>query len=102
MSGSFRLAHRLLFGTTLHDPSCNVMLIKRSVLEKLCPLMLPMVEGFQWELVARAKQAGVKIGEVPIRHRTRASGGSVVFRARRIPAIAWRNGIGLVRVWLGF
>jgi len=100
LSGSFKLVHRILFGVTLHDPSCNFMLIKRSVLQKLCPRMGPLVEAFQWELVARAKRAGVRIGEVQIRHRPRAAGGSVVFRARRIPGIAWRNGLGLIRIWL--
>ena len=101
LSGLFKLVHRLMFGTTLHDPSCNVMLIKRCALEKLCPQMAPLVEGFQWELVARAKRTGVKMSEVPIHHRPRAAGGSVVFRARRIPGIAWRNGLGLLRLWLG-
>jgi len=100
LSGLFKLVHRILFGVTLHDPSCNFMLIKRSVLEKLCPRMGPLVEAFQWEFVARAKRAGVRIGEVQIHHRPRAAGGSVVFRARRIPGIAWRNGLGLIRIWL--
>ena len=100
MSKSFKLYHKVLFGTRLHDPSCNVMLVKRSVVESLVPKMGWLVEGFQWEFVARAIKAGLKIGEVALNHRTRASGRSVVYKPTLVPGIAWRNGIGLLRVWL--
>ena len=101
MSKSFKLYHRVLFGTRLHDPSCNVMLMKRAVVESLVPKMGRLVEGFQWEFVARAIRAGLNIGEVRLNHRTRASGRSVVYKPTRIPGIAWRNGVGLLTVWLG-
>jgi hypothetical protein len=101
MSRSFKLYHRVLFGTRLHDPSCNVMLMKRAVVESLVPKMGRLVEGFQWEFVARAIKAGVKIGELELNHRPRASGRSAVYKPTRVPDIAWRNGIGLLKVWLG-
>jgi glycosyltransferase involved in cell wall biosynthesis len=101
MSRSFKVYHKILFGTRIHDPSCNVMLMRRSVLESLVPKMGRLVEGFQWEFVARAIKAGLKIGEVGLNHRTRASGRSVVYKPTRVPSIAWRNGIGLLEVWLG-
>lgn len=101
MLGSFRMLHRVLFGTRLHDPSCNVMLFKRAALEALLPKLGTISEGFQWELVARAGKAGLRIAEVPVNHRWRASGSSVVYRPARIPGIAWRNGIGLLRIWAG-
>jgi hypothetical protein len=69
------------------------MLVKRSVVESLVPKMGRRVEGFQWEFVARAIRAGLKIGEVGLSRRTRASGRSVVYKPTRIPDIAWRNGI---------
>jgi len=101
MSVSFKLLHRALFGTKLHDPSCNVMLMRRTVIEDVLPKMGLMVEGFQWELVARALRSGYRICEVPIRHRPRAAGGSRVFRPRSMPGIAWRNVVGLLRVRFG-
>jgi glycosyltransferase involved in cell wall biosynthesis len=100
MSKSFRLYHRLLFGTRLHDPSCNVMLMKRSVIDAIVPKVGLLSEGFQWEFVARALKAGIKIGEVPLNHRLRTSGSTVVYKPARIPGIAWRNGIGLLKIWL--
>ena len=100
MSKSFKLFHKSLFGTQLHDPSCNVMLMKRSVIETITPKLGLLSEGFQWEFVARAMKAGIKIGEVPLNHRPRASGVTVVYKPTRVPGIAWRNGIGLLKIWL--
>ena len=99
MSKSFKLFHKSLFGE-LHDPSCNVMLMKRSVIETITPKLGLLSEGFQWEFVARAMKAGIKIGEVPLNHRPRASGVTVVYKPTRVPGIAWRNGIGLLKIWL--
>lgn len=100
MSKSFGLCHRLLFGTRLHDPSCNIMLMKRSVIDAIIPKVGLLSEGFQWEFVAHALKAGVKIGEVPLNHRPRTSGTTVVYKPARVPGIAWRNGIGLLKIWL--
>ena len=100
MSGSFKLLHRTLFRTQLHDPSCNLMLMKREVAERIVPGLGLLVEGFQWELTARAIQAQLNIGEVKLRHRARASGGSAVFGPARVPGIAIRNGAGLLKVFL--
>jgi glycosyltransferase involved in cell wall biosynthesis len=99
MSRTFRLYHRTLFGTRLHDPSCNVMLMKRPVIDAVVPKIGLMSEGFQWEFVARAMKAGIKTVEVPLHHRNRASGTTVVYKPSRIPGIAWRNGMGLLKIW---
>jgi glycosyltransferase involved in cell wall biosynthesis len=99
MSGSFRIYHRLLFGSRLHDPSCNLMLMKRPVIEAIVSKVGLLSEGFQWEFVARAMKAGIKPGEVAINHRPRASGRTVVYAPALIPGIAWRNGMGLLKIW---
>ncbi len=100
MSGSFKLLHRTLFGNRLHDPSCNLMLMRRETAQRIVPRLGHLVEGFQWELTARAMQAGLKIGEVKLNHRPRASGGSAVFQPARLPDIAVRNVFGLLTVFL--
>ncbi len=100
MSGGFKLYHRMLFRTRLHDPSCNLMLMKREVAQRIVPRLGHMVEGFQWELTARAIQSRLHIGEVRLNHRPRASGGSAVFPPARVPAIAYRNVAGLWKVYL--
>jgi glycosyltransferase involved in cell wall biosynthesis len=99
MSRSFKLLHRALFGVPLHDPSCPYVLISRPLLETLLPELGTLTEGFWWEFIARAASRGARIGEVPIAHRLRAHGATVVFKPAQVPRIAWQNGIGLLRIW---
>jgi len=99
MSGSFKLLHRLLFSLRLHDPSCPYLLIRQEVLERILPELGLLTEGFWWEFMARAAAGGFRISETPVNHRSRASGSSVVFQLPRIPGIALRNGLGLLKVW---
>ena len=101
MSRSFGLLHRMLFHATVHDPSCPYLLIRRSVLDKLLPVLGSLREGFWWKFVARASRANVRFGELPVTHRDRAAGKTVVYRPSEIPGIAWRNGAGLVKIWRG-
>ncbi|MBN2369948.1 MAG: glycosyltransferase family 2 protein [Vicinamibacteria bacterium] len=99
MSRSFKLLHWILFRIRLHDPSCPYVLVSRSLLDRLLPELGTLTEGFWWEFVARAAAHGAKIGEVPIAHRLRAHGTTVVFKPTNVPRIAWRNGMGLLRVF---
>lgn len=99
MSGAFRWLHRLLFQVRLHDPSSNLCLIRRSALERVLPRMGEMSEGFWWELMAYLSRDGARIGEAPVGHRRRKGGSTRVYRLTRIPAIAWRNGSAMLRIW---
>jgi glycosyltransferase involved in cell wall biosynthesis len=101
MSRCFGLLHKVLFGGIVHDPSCPYLLIRRSVLDKLLPSLGSMREGFWWEFVARGSRANVRFGELPVRHRDRAAGKTAVYSPGKIPGIAWRNGVGLVKIWRG-
>jgi len=99
MSKSFRFVHKSLFGTWLHDPSCPFVLMNRLVIATIVPKLGLLREGYWWEFMARAMKAGIRIGEVPVNHRLRASGRTVVYTPTRVPGIAWRNGIGLLKIW---
>jgi len=100
MSKSFKALHRLLFHQRLHDASCGYVLMRRSALEKLLPELGLVPEGFWLEVTARAGRRGIPIMEVPINHRSRTAGTTVVYKPARVPGIAWRNASGLLRVWL--
>ena len=100
MSKSFKTLHRLLFGLSLHDASCGYVLMRRSALEALLPQLGLVPEGFWLEVTARASRKGISLEEVPINHRRRTAGTTVVYKPWRVPAIAWRNATGLLRVWL--
>lgn len=99
MSGSFKLLHKTLFSHNIHDPSCPYLLIKRPALEQLLPDLGLLTEGFWWEFVGRATNAGLRISEFPIQHRLRTAGSTVVFKMSKVPRIAMRNGTGLIKVW---
>jgi dolichol-phosphate mannosyltransferase len=99
MSKSFKLLHRGLFGTKLHDASCGYVLMQRSAMEKLLPELGVVPEGFWLEVTARAMRRGIRVEEVPINHRSRTAGTTVVYKPLRVPGIAWRNATGLLRVW---
>ena len=100
LSGAFKLLHRSLFGVSLHDPSCNLVLMRRPTLEALLPRLGRMSEGFWWEFIARLARQGRRIGEAPVHHRSRAAGSTRVYMPVRIPGIAWRNTLALLRIWL--
>jgi glycosyltransferase involved in cell wall biosynthesis len=100
MSQSFKTLHRLLFGLGLHDASCGYVLMHRSAVEMLLPQLGLVPEGFWLEVTARAGRRGIRLEEVPVNHRSRTAGTSVVYKPWRVPAIAWRNATGLLRVWL--
>lgn len=99
MSGSFKMLHKALFSHSIHDPSCPYLLFSRPALDRLLPNLGLLTEGFWWEVVGRATNAGLRILEFPIRHRLRTAGSTVVFKMSKIPRIAMRNGLGLIRVW---
>jgi dolichol-phosphate mannosyltransferase len=100
MSRSFKLLHRVLFGVTIHDPSCPYVLMNRKLLDRLLvPGLGSLTEGFWWEFTARATCAGARIQEQPITHRLRVVGSTVIFTPSQIPRIAWQNGSGLIRLW---
>ena len=99
MSKSFKALHRLLFRLKLHDASCGYVLIRRSALETLLPRLGAVPEGFWLEVTARASRRKVPLQEVPINYRTRAAGTTVVYKPWKVPTIAWRNGMGLLKGW---
>jgi dolichol-phosphate mannosyltransferase len=98
-SAAFGFVYRRFFPTPLRDPSCPYVLIRRAALERALrgnPGILP--QGFWWEFVARAHAARLTIVEVPVAHRPRWSGGTVVYRPTKLPRIAWNHLRGLLQL----
>lgn len=78
----------VLFGYTSRDIDCAFKLMRRSVIERLKDEVQSRGATFSAEFLVRAKRAGFRIVEIPIRgHRPRVAGSptgakpSVVFRA---------------------
>lgn len=100
MSWTFKKFHHSLFSTALHDASCGYVLMTRATVLALLPHVGKVPEGFWLEVTAIAKKSGIPLAEVPITHRYRRVGTTVVYKPWRLPAIAWRNAKGLLSVWL--
>ncbi len=97
MSAAFGVPFRLMFRVNRTDPSCPYLLIRREALADALsgsPGILP--QGFWWEFSARVHAAGLRVAEVPVRHRPRAAGTTQVYKPARIPRIAVEHLLGLL------
>jgi len=88
-SAAFSLLTRILFNTGVRDTQCGFKAIRRQASKKLLPLLVS--RGFEWdvELLARAKQKGMRILEVPVEWSHR--GGSTLE-----PKDVWKMFLGLL------
>ena len=99
MSKAFSLVYRRIFPVGLRDPSCPYVLIHREALARVLQGGIGLLaQGFWWEFQARASFAGLRVAEVPCRHRTRFAGQSQVYRPLAIPGIAVRHLVALGRL----
>ncbi len=98
MSKFFLLLHRILFFSDVNDPSCPYIFCKTSFFKKINPYLKFMVEGFWWGFIAICLKKNIKIYQIKINHRIRISGKTNVFHLNKIPLIAWRNILGLIKL----
>jgi dolichol-phosphate mannosyltransferase len=99
MSRAFGFVYRLYFDVRLRDPSCPYVFINRSGLDAILAGKVGILkQGFWWEFVARATALGLRIKELPVRHRVRTSGVTQVYRLGKIPRIAIEHLAGLHRL----
>src|SRR5262249_38487026 len=82
LSRGYNLLARALLGTTVRDVDCALKVFRREALLRI----LPESSGFfvNTEMLTRARQLGLKVAEVGVRHRPRLSGQSSV-SLREVP-----------------
>ena len=96
MSHAFRLVYKLMFRVPLKDPSCPLLVIRRTALERvLSPATPRLPEGFWWEFMARVFDAGLSYKELPVKHIKRPGGGTRVYHPKKLPKIAWVHLVAL-------
>jgi dolichol-phosphate mannosyltransferase len=96
MSGAFGLVYRMFFDVRLRDPSCPYIMISRRGLSAILSGNVGILkQGFWWEFMARATALGLRLREIPVHHRVRASGTTQVYRLGKIPRIAAEHLAGL-------
>lgn len=99
-SGAFKAYFKLLFPTKIHDPSAPFVLYKKRQVLPYLNYFRYLKEGFWWGFVGTAVKKKMTIVEIPINHRLRANGETVVYKTEKIPGIAIRNLVGLSKLAL--
>ncbi|MCL4338820.1 glycosyltransferase family 2 protein [Patescibacteria group bacterium] len=99
-SNLFRIVHKTLFTTSIHDPSTPFVLFRKKVVTPYINYLTYLNEGFWWGFIAMAVKAKLSVNEIPINHRkTLCSVKTKVYTLDKIPSIAFRNLLGLFRLY---
>jgi len=101
LSRGFHAVYQAIYNIPIHDPSCPFVLARREVVEQLVPELGAMREGLWWEFAARARRHRFRIKELPINHRERLAGKTRVYNPTKLPGIARRHIIALLKIWWG-
>ena len=101
ISKLFKLYHKILFPNNLKDPSCPYVFFKKKSFNLIKDKLHHMHEGFWWGFVGCCLLRKINFFEIKINHRKRIDGETNVYKFNKIPMIAIRNAIGLLRLKLG-
>ena len=98
ISRLFKLFHSFLFKCNLNDPSCPYVLFKKKNFDTIKKKLDFMAEGFWWGFTACCQLSKFKFIEIDINHKKRVDGNTNVYKIYKIPSIAVRNAIGLLKI----
>jgi len=99
MSAAFNQVYKLYFKVGLKDPSCPYLIIKKAALMRVLDGNVGILkQGFWWEFFARSRAKNLNIRQVPVTHRARTAGVTVVYRPTKVPGIAWAHLRGLAQL----
>lgn len=96
----FMFAFKILFPTFQHDPSAPFVLFEKKLIKPQIKYLTYLKEGFWWGFVGACYKKKIVINELPINHRERIDGNTQVYLLQKIPSIAFRNFIGLIKLKL--
>lgn len=94
----FHIFFQILFPTSIHDPSAPYVLFKKETVLPILHYLNYLQEGFWWGFIGACNKKHLKVQELPIHHRSRFLGDTQVYHLKKIPSIAIRNAIGLIRL----
>lgn len=97
-SQTFHTFFTMLFPTKVHDPSAPFVIYPKTLALQHETDLRFLKEGFWWGFVAMCVKHGYTIAELPMNHRPRLAGDTQVYHLKKIPDIALRNGIGLLKL----
>jgi len=97
----FKLYHRVLFPSRLHDPSCPFVFGRLTLLQKVMPVLIHIREGFWWGFTGACWKLKIPIEEIQVHHRERTAGDTRIYKFWKMPGIIFRNVIGLLKLRFG-
>ena len=98
ISRLFKILHSVLFKCKLKDPSCPYVLFKKENFNVIKNKLNFMTEGFWWGFTACCLLKNFNLIEIDINHKERIDGKTNVYQLQKIPIIALRNAIGLIKI----
>lgn len=96
----FKTVFKSLFPTAIHDPSAPFVLYKKKTVLPYLNYYRYLKEGFWWGFVGTAVKKKLTLHELPMNHKKRLNGETVVYKTEKIPSIAFRNLVGLFKLKL--
>lgn len=94
----FKTVFKFLFPNSIHDPSAPFVLYRKKIVLPYVKYFRFLKEGFWWGFIGTAVKNGLTVYELPMNHRNRLNGETVVYKTDKIPGIAFRNLIGLLKL----
>jgi len=94
----FKTVFKILFPTTIHDPSAPFVLYRKKTVLPYLKCFKYLKEGFWWGFIGTAVKKGLSIFELPMNHKVRLNGETVVYSTDKVPGIALRNLVGLFKL----
>lgn len=94
----FKTVFKSLFPTRIHDPSAPFVLYKKKTVLPYLKYFKYLKEGFWWGFIGTAVKKNLTIAELPMNHKVRLNGETVVYKTEKIPSIAFRNLVGLFKL----
>ncbi len=96
----FKTLFKILFPSNIQDPSAPFVLYKKKTVLPYLKYFKYLTEGFWWGFTGAAVKKGLTVYELPMNHRIRLDGETVVYKSNKILGIAFRNLAGLIKLRL--
>lgn len=94
----FKTVFKILFPTPIHDPSAPFVLYRKKTVLPYLKCFKYLKEGFWWGFIGTAVKKDLTVHELPMNHRNRLNGETVVYKTDKVPGIALRNLVGLFKL----
>ena len=97
-SSLFKLFFNFFFPNKIHDPSAPYVLFKRKTVMPYVSYLSKFNEGFWWGFIGMCTKKKLTVSEIKICHKPRLKGDTQIYKLNKIPEVAIRNIIEIIRL----